>query len=92
MAADGASCFIRLQRVCASAWAGTARTATLTRERRLREELLIEVRCGVWGEGKLLACTRDGLCASGHLPGSDTSHHSAVCGGDHRDSETCAFA
>jgi hypothetical protein len=50
-------------------WAGTAQTCTLTRERRLREAALIEVRCGVWGEGKLLACTRSGLalCGRGDL-------------------------
>lgn len=46
-------------------WAGTARTATLVRERRLREAGLIEVRCGVWGEGKLVACTRVGLRVAG---------------------------
>jgi hypothetical protein len=50
-------------------WAGTAQTATLNRERRLREAGLIDVRRGVWGEGKLLACTAAGLrvCARGDL-------------------------
>jgi hypothetical protein len=50
-------------------WAGTAQTCTLARERRLREAGLIEVRCGVWGEGKLLACTGAGLalCCRGEL-------------------------
>lgn len=47
-------------------WAGTAQTCTFTRERRLREAALIEVRCGVWGEGKLIACTRSGLALCGH--------------------------
>ena len=46
-------------------WAGTARTATIVRERRLREAGLIEVRCGAWGEGKLMACTRVGLRVAG---------------------------
>jgi hypothetical protein len=46
-------------------WAGTAQTCTLSRERRLREAGLVKVRCGVWGEGKLLACTAAGLALSG---------------------------
>ena len=47
-------------------WAATGPTATLNRERRLRLAGLIEVRCGVWGEGKLVAATASGLRASGH--------------------------
>lgn len=46
-------------------WAGNGYTAAVTRERRLREAGLIEVRCGVWGEGKLVACTRAGLRVAG---------------------------
>jgi hypothetical protein len=53
-------------RSAVQSWAGTGRTATQDRERRLREEGLIEVRPGVWGEGKLLACTRAGLRLAGY--------------------------
>ncbi len=53
-------------RSAVATWATTGKTATLTRERRLRESGLIEVRCGVWGEGKLLAATPSGLRACGH--------------------------
>jgi hypothetical protein len=58
-----------VSREAVARWAATAHTCTLTRERRLREAGLIEVRCGVWGEGKLLACTRAGLalCGRGDL-------------------------
>jgi hypothetical protein len=58
-----------VSRDAVAGWAGTAHTCTLSRERRLREAGLIEVRCGVWGEGKLLACTRAGLalCGRGDL-------------------------
>lgn len=58
-----------VSREAVAQWAGTAQTCTLTRERRLREAGLVEVRCGVWGEGKLVACTRAGLalCGRGEL-------------------------
>lgn len=58
-----------VSREAVAAWAGTAQTCTLSRERRLREAQLVEVRCGVWGEGKLLAATRAGLalCGRGEL-------------------------
>ncbi|HET7054189.1 MAG TPA: hypothetical protein VFI09_09790 [Solirubrobacterales bacterium] len=58
-----------VSREAAAAWAGTAQTCTLERERRLRDAGLIDVRCGVWGEGKLLAATRSGLalCGRGEL-------------------------
>lgn len=52
-------------RSAVATWAATGKTATLVRERRLRESGLIEVRCGVWGEGKLLAATPTGLRACG---------------------------
>ncbi len=42
-------------------WAATGKTTTSVRERRLREAGLVEVRCGVWGETRLLVCTRLGL-------------------------------
>jgi len=58
-----------VSRQAVSGWAGTAQSCTLARERRLREAGLVEVRCGVWGEGKLLAATRPGLalCGRGEL-------------------------
>jgi hypothetical protein len=46
-------------------WAGTGRTATFSRERRLRDAALVEVRSGVWGKGRLLACTSAGLRVAG---------------------------
>lgn len=52
-------------RSAVATWAATGQTATLNRERRLREAGLVEVRCGVWGEGKLVAATAAGLRASG---------------------------
>lgn len=54
-----------VSRDAVATWAGTGRTVTITRERRLREAGLIEVRSGVWGESKLMACTRVGLAAAG---------------------------
>jgi hypothetical protein len=58
-----------VSREAVAVWAGTAQTCTLERERRLREAGLVEVRCGVWGEGKIAACTRGGLalCGRGEL-------------------------
>jgi hypothetical protein len=58
-----------VSRQAVAAWAGTAETCTFDRERRRREAGLVEVRCGVWGEGKLLAATRAGLalCGRGEL-------------------------
>lgn len=58
-----------VSREAVAEWAGTAPTSTRMRERRLREAGLIEVRCGVWGEGKLAAGTRAGLdlCGRGEL-------------------------
>lgn len=59
-----------VSREAVATWAGTAQTCTLERERRLREAELLDVRCGVWGEGKIAACTRAGLalCGRGELP------------------------
>ena len=58
-----------VSREAVAAWAGTAQSCTFDRERRLREAGLVEVRCGVWGEGKLVAATRAGLalCGRGEL-------------------------
>jgi hypothetical protein len=42
-------------------WAGTKRTVTLTRERRLREAGLVEVSSGIGGSDRLLVCTKLGL-------------------------------
>ena len=46
-------------------WAGTARTVTITRERRLREAGLITVQPGYGLSDRLLLCTRAGLRAAG---------------------------
>jgi len=48
-----------------AAWAGTAKAATASRERRLRMEGLIEVGPGFGGSGRLLHATRSGLAAVG---------------------------
>lgn len=58
-----------VSREAVAAWAGTGQTCTFDRERRLREAGLVEVRCGVWGEGRLVAATRAGLalCGRGEL-------------------------
>ena len=58
-----------VSRDAVAAWAGTAQSCTFDRERRLRDAGLVEVKCGVWGEGKLLAATRAGLalCGRGEL-------------------------
>ena len=70
-----------VSREAIASWAGTAQTCTLARERRLRDGGLIDVRCGVWGEGKIAASTRSGvvLCGRGELrPGRfslATVHH-----------------
>lgn len=58
-----------VSRDAVAAWAGTGQTCTFDRERRLREAGLVEVRCGVWGEGRLVAATRAGLvlCGRGDL-------------------------
>ncbi len=73
-----------VSRAAVARWADTAPTCTLNRERRLREARLVDVRCGVWGEGKLLACTAAGLALSGRgdlRPGRfslATARHEAV--------------
>lgn len=54
-----------VSRSAVATWARTGSSATRSRERRLRDAGLIEVRAGVWGEGKLLSCTRRGLAVSG---------------------------
>jgi len=46
-------------------WAHTKRSVTLARERRLREAGLLEVCSGVWGESRILVCTKTGLKAVG---------------------------
>lgn len=54
-------------RTAVATWAETARTVTLTRERRLREAGLVEVWSGVAGGSKLVTCTREGLRVSGFV-------------------------
>ncbi len=48
-------------RSAVATWAGTKRTVTLTRERRLREADLVEVSSGFGGSDRLLVCTKLGL-------------------------------
>lgn len=48
-------------RSAVATWAGTKRTVTITRERRLREAGLIEVSTGIGGSDRLLICTKLGL-------------------------------
>lgn len=52
-------------RSAVATWAGTRRTVTITRERRLRETGLIEVSPGVGANDRLLICTRLGLRVAG---------------------------
>lgn len=52
-------------RTAVATWAGTGRTVTITRERRLREAGLINVPSGVAGSDRLLVCTKAGLRAVG---------------------------
>jgi hypothetical protein len=52
-------------RSAVSTWAGTRRTVTITRERRLREAGLIEVSPGIGDSGRLLICTKLGLRLAG---------------------------
>jgi hypothetical protein len=52
-------------RTAVATWAGTGRTVTITRERRLREAGLIEVSPGVGGSDRLLVCTKLGLRLAG---------------------------
>lgn len=54
-----------VSRESVSVWAGTASTATLGRERRLRDFGLVEVHPGPWGKGRVLVCTLAGLSAVG---------------------------
>lgn len=54
-----------VSRDAVATWARTGSSVTRARERRLRDAGLIEVRAGVWGEGRLLSCTRRGLAVSG---------------------------
>jgi hypothetical protein len=52
-------------RSAVATWAGTARTVTIVRERRLREAGLIEVAPGFGASGRLVICTKTGLRAAG---------------------------
>lgn len=57
--------FGMVSRAAVQTWARTGDSTTRARERRLRDAGLIEVRSGVWGEGKLVVCTKRGLRFSG---------------------------
>lgn len=52
-------------RTAVATWAGTARTVTSARERRLREAGLVKIMPGIGDSGLLVACTRAGLRACG---------------------------
>lgn len=52
-------------RSAVAAWAGTGRSVTFARERRLREAGLIEVRSAFWGSGMLALATPAGLRSTG---------------------------
>ena len=54
-----------VSRAAIAIWAGTAQSATRAREQRLRDSGLVEVRSGVWGQGKLVSCTQRGLVVAG---------------------------
>jgi hypothetical protein len=54
-----------VSRSAVATWAGTGRTVTLTRERRLREAGLIEVSAGIGDTGWVLVCTKVGLRVAG---------------------------
>ena len=56
-----------IPRGAVAAWAGTARSVTLARERRLREAGLIAVHRGFAANVPLLSATRVGLRACGHV-------------------------
>lgn len=66
-------------------WAGTARSVTLARERRLRRAGLIEVGSEFWGAERMIVPTAAGLRLSGYrhlgparISGSVVAHESAV--------------
>jgi hypothetical protein len=67
-----------------ASWAGTKKTVTWTRERRLLEAGLIRVLRPFGADGPILLCTRSGLRATGHeeLPparfSAATARHAAV--------------
>jgi hypothetical protein len=52
-------------RTAVATWAGTARTATISRERRLREAELVRTVRGYGDIGPMVLCTKLGLKASG---------------------------
>lgn len=74
-------------RQAVATWAGTGRSVTFARERRLRGASLIEVGSEFWGAERLMAPTAAGLRLSGYrhlgaarLSGASASHEAAVAG------------
>ncbi|MGD9737315.1 MAG: hypothetical protein AB7V58_17160 [Solirubrobacterales bacterium] len=72
-------------REAVSIWAGTARSVTLARERRLRRAGMIEVGSEFWGAERMVVPTAAGLRLSGYrrlgparISGSVVAHESAV--------------
>jgi hypothetical protein len=67
-------------REAVAAWAGTARSVTFARERRLRSAALIEVGSEFWGAERLIVPTAAGLRLSGyrHLGAARVSGASAT--------------
>jgi hypothetical protein len=55
-----------VSREAVATWAGTGRSVTFARERRLRQAGLIEVGSEFWGAERLIMATADGLRLSGH--------------------------
>lgn len=68
-----------------AAWAGTARSVTFARERRLREAGLIEIGSEFWGSERLIVPTAAGLRLSGYrhlgaakISGASATHEARV--------------
>jgi len=72
-------------REAVAAWAGTGRSVTFARERRLRQARLIEVGSEFWGAERLIVPTAAGLRLSGYrhlgaasISGASADHESRV--------------
>jgi hypothetical protein len=72
-------------REAVATWAGTARSVTFARERRLRQAGLIEVGSEFWGAERLIVPTAAGLRLSGYrhlgaarVSGASATHEAAV--------------
>ncbi len=72
-------------REAVAVWAGTARSVTFARERRLRRARMIEAGSEFWGAERLIVPTAAGLRLSGHrhlgaarISGASATHEAAV--------------